>query len=992
MRKITFLIFAQLFSLCLFAQSTINITTSGGNYATEKWVSITTEVNGAGTQIFGQGDGTYGNGQGLINQDIELPAGTYYVNCYDRYADSWDGTLISVTAYGAVIGDNGGVTPDDGTDGDAASSWEDPELELETSFEIIVPEALCSIPDATFTVDNGCPTSDGTFSITVDISDIGTATSVSISDDQGTALQTGLAAGSYTFGDYADETDVVITVANDDEPTACFKTSGTLTFSGICPPANDECADAIELSVNTDFECGSFTAGTNAGATASSQEDNITGTPNTDVWYSFEATAEEHRITLTNVVNQGGGTSTSTDMGMGVYDSTGGCDALVLFDDSDPNTLNLEGLTVGTVYYVRVYGWFSSIQYNTFDICIGTPCQADAGTLTADAASVILSGATATISATEDTAPTVPSDYDVTYVLTLGTDLVIEEVAATPSFDVSTLGLYTIHTLVALTDPAFSADSNFLDLSVVAFGTTTAGEVLDIVGDNDICAALDVAGAPISVNDGSELDFYNVQYVEETGSDPSNGSSQSLTVEVGTPITVYAKGYEDGLTNPAGQAAGIECWIAINDENTDPATWDASVWQEATYLGDNGNDDEYSYETSGTPIGANYVAARWRLNNADFTYGAFNGAWDGTTNVNIELIIEPLANDDCAGAQSVMQETEIADAASATAIPGTIDGATDSGLAAEACSGFVGTANDDVWYSFEALTSEVNITYEIAWDGVAQLYSGTCGALTAIDCADSTFGSGPQEEIQATGLTVGEIYYTRIYQFFAGSTAGKTFDLKIWSPCTADAGTLTADATPVSLSGGTATISATPNADIVVPTDFDVTFVLTSGTDLVIEQAGAAPSFDVTAVGNYTIHTLVAETSDDTSPNYLDLSVIDFGTTTAADVLDLVSTNSLCASLDAAGAAIEVDDALSVDGQDNRAFTYFPNPVKDQLHLKAQSPIENVVIFNMLGQEVMNVSPRSMEVDVNTNTLESGAYFATVTIGNTSKTIKLIKD
>ena len=36
---------------------------------------LPTEVNGAGTQIWAQGDGTYGNGSGLINQDIDLPPG-----------------------------------------------------------------------------------------------------------------------------------------------------------------------------------------------------------------------------------------------------------------------------------------------------------------------------------------------------------------------------------------------------------------------------------------------------------------------------------------------------------------------------------------------------------------------------------------------------------------------------------------------------------------------------------------------------------------------------------------------------------------------------------------------------------------------------------------------------------------------------------------------------------------------------------------------------
>jgi len=148
MKKITLLLFLLTFCFNANSQSTINITTSGGSYASEKWVNITTEVDGAGNQVWGQGDGTYGNGQGLIDEDISLAPGTYYVNCYDRYSDGWDGTLISVTDYnGSVIGDNGGESPSDSSTVDATSSWETPADELEASFMIVVPEGpSCAAP------------------------------------------------------------------------------------------------------------------------------------------------------------------------------------------------------------------------------------------------------------------------------------------------------------------------------------------------------------------------------------------------------------------------------------------------------------------------------------------------------------------------------------------------------------------------------------------------------------------------------------------------------------------------------------------------------------------------------------------------------------------------------------------------------------------------------------------------------------------------------
>ena len=85
--------------------ATINITTSGGSYSSEKWVSITDAIGGAGNLIWGQNGCTSPsfNCNGLINQDIQIAAGTYYVNCYDSYSDGWDGTSISVTSYGAVL-------------------------------------------------------------------------------------------------------------------------------------------------------------------------------------------------------------------------------------------------------------------------------------------------------------------------------------------------------------------------------------------------------------------------------------------------------------------------------------------------------------------------------------------------------------------------------------------------------------------------------------------------------------------------------------------------------------------------------------------------------------------------------------------------------------------------------------------------------------------------------------------------------------------------
>jgi len=72
-------------------------------------------------------------------------------------------------------------------------------------------------------------------------------------------------------------------------------------------------------------------------------------------------------------------------------------------------------------------------------------------------------------------------------------------------------------------------------------------------------------------------------------------------------------------------------------------------------------------------------------------------------------------------------------------------------------------------------------------------------------------------------------------------------------------------------------------------------------------------------------------------------------------------------------------------------FAYYPNPVNDNLTLKAQKEISNVSVYNMLGQEVYRNAPNSVDNLVNMSDLQSGAYFVKVTIDNVTETIKVIK-
>ncbi|OZV66585.1 T9SS type A sorting domain-containing protein, partial [Winogradskyella aurantia] len=84
--------------------------------------------------------------------------------------------------------------------------------------------------------------------------------------------------------------------------------------------------------------------------------------------------------------------------------------------------------------------------------------------------------------------------------------------------------------------------------------------------------------------------------------------------------------------------------------------------------------------------------------------------------------------------------------------------------------------------------------------------------------------------------------------------------------------------------------------------------------------------------------------------------------------------------------ALDIDD--SVFGN----FNYYPNPVENTLTLGAQNNIETVVMFNMLGQEVLRTLPNNVTSNLDMSRLDAGAYFVKVTIANITKTIRVIKE
>lgn len=72
-------------------------------------------------------------------------------------------------------------------------------------------------------------------------------------------------------------------------------------------------------------------------------------------------------------------------------------------------------------------------------------------------------------------------------------------------------------------------------------------------------------------------------------------------------------------------------------------------------------------------------------------------------------------------------------------------------------------------------------------------------------------------------------------------------------------------------------------------------------------------------------------------------------------------------------------------------FSVYPNPVKDVLNIKSSSSVDNVTVYDILGKVVLQENPGKISPAINMSSLASGSYLVKVTIGNSSKTVKVLK-
>jgi hypothetical protein len=139
-------------------------------------------------------------------------------------------------------------------------------------------------------------------------------------------------------------------------------TTSTADFGTI--PGNDDCSAAISLTPSSTCNA---TIGTVTGATQAPSATACSGASSNDVWYSFVATtAPLHIVQLTSGFD---GVLEILDGDCGTLTSLICADA----EAEGTETANLDNLTPGTRYYVRVYPYTQSsaeIVTGTFTLCV----------------------------------------------------------------------------------------------------------------------------------------------------------------------------------------------------------------------------------------------------------------------------------------------------------------------------------------------------------------------------------------------------------------------------------------------------------------------------------------------------------------------------------------------------------------------------------------------------------------------------------------------
>ncbi|MFN3756136.1 MAG: T9SS type A sorting domain-containing protein [Flavobacterium sp.] len=82
---------------------------------------------------------------------------------------------------------------------------------------------------------------------------------------------------------------------------------------------------------------------------------------------------------------------------------------------------------------------------------------------------------------------------------------------------------------------------------------------------------------------------------------------------------------------------------------------------------------------------------------------------------------------------------------------------------------------------------------------------------------------------------------------------------------------------------------------------------------------------------------------------------------------------------------------MSVSSFEKSNIKMFPNPATTNFTIDAEDMLERVVLYNMLGQAVINVTPNNQQANIDISGLQVGVYVVKATVNGVESTTRLVK-
>ena len=745
------------------------------------------------------------------------------------------------------------------------------------------------------------------------------------------------------------------------------------------PPANNDCAGAIDLTVYTPAAlAGNETAGSTLFATPSSlAHTSCDGYgDNMDLFYTFTVPAEETSVSVIT-----GGT-TGGFLEAALYDSCGGTEIACIPVWSTPKPVKtFTDLTPGATYTLQVWHDAGANQ-GDFTIGVVAPindeCDAsiDLTVYPIDGlAGNEISGSTTNATASQyahTSCDPYGTNLDLFYTFTVPTgETDVRILTAGAAGDDIELAIYD-----ACGGNEIECMSNGSD-HIVRGLTSDTSYVLQIWHDSFNAGAftigMEVAPPPPANDDcvnAIALPLYN--FGQSVGHELAQSTSFATAGQyahtscdgVGTNLDLF---YTFML--PPGETKVRLLTSGDKGAEIEAALYDSCGGAEIACMG---NSSEKVF--TGLTGGQQYTLQVW--------HDSFNA---GDFNIALEKAPTAPSNDVCSGAWNLAVYPAGASAGNET--NGHTGYATESGVAPSCDS----NATYDLFYKFTVPTNQTDVnilTAGATGDDLVISLTDACGGVE-VTCEDS----GNTHIVR--GLTSGSTYYVQ-----AAHTQANTglFNIAVEIAPAPPANDDCANATVVNSLPYINIMDATYATGGVLQggcsngMNDGVWYTFTGdGANVTII---ATPDGWDNEIGLYsgTCGNLVCEARKDVYGAGHEETLV-FATTAGTQYLVNIGHYTQYSDQPEGPFTITIEsDIVGISDNNIEGFTYFPNPVSNVLNLQAQDNISNVSIFDITGKEVMNITPNDLETQIDMSNLRKGIYFVKVVINEQITAIKVAKE